>query len=57
VLYLLSAATATRPGALLESSSAKGTNKALWYEHIEILKIPHPENASREAINTCFEIP
>jgi hypothetical protein len=33
---------------LVESSSAKGTNRALWYEHIEILKIPHPENPTRE---------
>lgn len=47
LLYLLSGATATRPGALVESSSAKGTNKGLWFEHIEILKIRHPIDPSR----------
>ncbi|KAK4934783.1 hypothetical protein LTR10_024040 [Elasticomyces elasticus] len=41
-LYLLSAATATRPGALVESNSARGSNKALWMEHVEVLKIRHP---------------
>ena len=46
-LYLLSAATATRPGALVESSSAKGTNKALWYEHVEILKTRPPNDPTR----------
>lgn len=47
VPYLLSVATATRPGAPVESSGAKGTNKALWYEHVDILEIRHPDNPSR----------
>ncbi|KIW87203.1 uncharacterized protein Z519_12105 [Cladophialophora bantiana CBS 173.52] len=45
-LQLLSGATACRPGALVVSGSAKGTNKAVWFEHVEILKIRHPENPS-----------
>ena len=40
-LHLLSAATVSRPGALVESASAKGSNKALWFEHVYILKIRH----------------
>lgn len=39
-IILLCAATSTRPQALIESSSAKGSNKALSYEHIEILRVP-----------------
>ncbi|KAF1343436.1 hypothetical protein EJ07DRAFT_149673, partial [Lizonia empirigonia] len=39
LLLLLSAATATRPGAIVESASAKGSNKALSFKHIEILKV------------------
>jgi HD superfamily phosphodiesterase len=34
-----SAATATRPGAIVESASAKGSNKALSFENIELLKV------------------
>lgn len=49
-LHLLSAATANRPGALVESSSAKGTNKALWFEHVDILKIRHPQDPSRTVL-------
>ncbi|KAF1344335.1 hypothetical protein EJ07DRAFT_160652 [Lizonia empirigonia] len=41
LLLLLSAATATRPGAIVESASAKGSNKALSFKHIEILKSWH----------------
>ncbi|KAF1343495.1 hypothetical protein EJ07DRAFT_186564 [Lizonia empirigonia] len=41
LLLLLSAATATRPGAIVESASAKGSNKALSFKHIEILKRFH----------------
>ncbi|KAI9869309.1 MAG: hypothetical protein M1813_000098 [Trichoglossum hirsutum] len=31
--------TTTRPGALVESSSAKGSNKALSYEHVTVMKV------------------
>ena len=50
LLLLLSAATATRPGALVESSSAKGSNKALSYEHISIIKVRNEKNLSRTTI-------
>ena len=36
-IYLLCAVTSTRP--FIESSRAKGSNKALSYEHIEILRV------------------
>ncbi|KAF2726660.1 hypothetical protein EJ04DRAFT_539319 [Polyplosphaeria fusca] len=39
LLLLLSAATATKPGAVVESASAKGSNKALSSRNIEILKV------------------
>ena len=39
LLLLLSAATATRPGALVESASAKGSNKALSFKDIELMKV------------------
>jgi len=39
LLLLLSGATTTRPGALVESSSAKGSNKALSYEHVTVMKV------------------
>ena len=34
--------------ASVESSSTEGTNRALWYEYIEILKLPHPKDPTRE---------
>jgi hypothetical protein len=37
---LLSAATATRPGALVESASNKGSNKALWSRDVLLMKVP-----------------
>jgi hypothetical protein len=46
-IFLLSAATGTRPQALIESSSAKGSNKALSYEHIEILRVRDKYNWNR----------
>ena len=39
VLLLLSAVTATRPGALVESASNKGSNKAIWYKDVELMKV------------------
>jgi hypothetical protein len=46
-ILLLSAATATRPQALVESLSAKGLNKALPYEYIEILRVRDKYNWNR----------
>jgi hypothetical protein len=39
LLLLLSAATATRPGAIVESASAKGSNKSLSFKNIELMKV------------------
>ncbi|KAF2179944.1 hypothetical protein K469DRAFT_715808 [Zopfia rhizophila CBS 207.26] len=46
-ILLLCGATSTRPQALIESSSAKGSNKALSYEHIDILRVRDKENRNR----------
>ncbi|KAJ9644084.1 hypothetical protein H2199_003952 [Coniosporium tulheliwenetii] len=46
-LLLLSAATTIRPGALVESGSAKGSNKALSYEHISIMKVRDVKDPNR----------
>ena len=39
LIFLLSGATSIRPGALVESGSTRGSNKALLYEHIIVIKI------------------
>ena len=50
LILLLSGATATRPGALIESSSARGSNKALSYEHVTLLKVRDTTNRERNTI-------
>ena len=50
LLHLLSAATVSRPGALVESTNAKGSNKTLWFEHVDILKIRHPDDPTRTVL-------
>ena len=47
LLLLLSVATATRPGALVESGSAKHSNKALSYEHVSIMRVRDVTNPDR----------
>lgn len=49
-LLLLSAATGTRPGAIVESASAKGSNKSLSFKDIELLKVRSIEDPSRSTI-------
>ncbi|KAF2194835.1 hypothetical protein K469DRAFT_774795 [Zopfia rhizophila CBS 207.26] len=44
LILLLSGATATRPGALVESASAKRSNKALSYEHITVMRVRDAKN-------------
>jgi hypothetical protein len=39
LLLLLSAATVTRPGAIVESASAKGSDKALLFMNYELMKV------------------
>ncbi|KAF2844512.1 hypothetical protein T440DRAFT_548498 [Plenodomus tracheiphilus IPT5] len=50
LLLLLSAATATRPGAIVESASAKGSNKALSFKNIELLKVRSVVESSQSTI-------
>jgi hypothetical protein len=50
LLLLLSAATATRPGAIVESASAKGSNKALLFKNIELMKVRSIEDRSQSTI-------
>ncbi|KAF1838361.1 hypothetical protein BDW02DRAFT_636434 [Decorospora gaudefroyi] len=50
LLLLLSAATATRPGAIVKSASAKGSNKALSFKNIKLLKVRSVVDPSRSTI-------
>ena len=50
LLLLLSAATATRPGALVESASAKGSNKALWFKNINVMIVRSEKDPSQSTI-------
>jgi hypothetical protein len=50
LLLLLSAATASRPGAIVESASARGSNKSLAFKNIEILKVRSITNPSQSTI-------
>ena len=47
LILLLSAATATRPGAPVKSASAKGNNKARSYEHISIMRVRDVNDPNR----------
>lgn len=50
LLLLLSAATATRPGALVESASNKGTNKALWFKDVQLMKVRNLKDPNKSTI-------
>lgn len=50
LLLLLSAATATRPGAIVESASAKGSNKALLFRNIELMKVRNVKNTEQSTL-------
>jgi hypothetical protein len=50
LLLLLSAATATRPGAIVESASAKGSNKSLSFKKIEVMKVRSIVDPGRSTI-------
>ena len=39
LIFLLSSTTSIRPEALVESGNARGSNKALLYEYIIVMKI------------------
>lgn len=50
LLLLLSAATATRPGAIVESASAQGSNKALSFKDVELMKVRHLGDSKKSTI-------
>ena len=50
LLLLLSAATATRPGALVESASAKGSNKAVWFKNINVMVVHSEKHSNKSTI-------
>jgi hypothetical protein len=50
LLLLLSAATATRPGSIVESAGAKGSNKSLSFKNIEVMKVRSIVDSSRSTI-------
>jgi hypothetical protein len=49
-LLLLSAATATRPGALVESASNKGSNKALCFKDVSLIKVTSLTDPNRSVL-------
>jgi Protein of unknown function (DUF3435) len=50
LLLLLSAATAIRPGALVESASAKGSNKAVWFKNINVIVVYSEEHSNKSMV-------
>lgn len=48
LLLLLSAFTSSRPGAILESGCAKGSNQALQYCDVELMLVPNPISGRRD---------
>ncbi|OAL56175.1 hypothetical protein IQ07DRAFT_639770 [Pyrenochaeta sp. DS3sAY3a] len=50
LLLLLSAATGTRPGALVESASNRGTNKALCFKDVQLMKVRSLEDPTKSTI-------
>ena len=50
LLLLLSVAIAIRLGALVESASAKGSNKAVWFKNINIIVIYSKEHFNKSIV-------
>jgi len=50
LLLLLSIATAIKLGALVESASAKGSNKAVWFKNINIIVICSKEHSNKSIV-------
>ncbi|KAF1994495.1 hypothetical protein P154DRAFT_447496, partial [Amniculicola lignicola CBS 123094] len=50
LLLLLSTTTATWLGALIKSVSNKGSNKALYFKDIELIKVHYISNLSKSTI-------
>ena len=50
LLLLLSVAIAIRLGALVESASAKGSNKAVWFKNINIIVVYSEEHSNKSIV-------
>jgi hypothetical protein len=50
LLLLVSAATGTRPGALVESDSNRGSKQALWFKDVELMKVRCVDDRSKSTI-------
>ncbi|KAI9773157.1 MAG: hypothetical protein M1840_008278 [Geoglossum simile] len=50
LLLLMMAYTSSRPGAIVESGCAKGSNEALCYKDVKILVIPGSDGAYRDTL-------
>lgn len=50
LLLLMIAYTSSRPGALVEASSASGSNECLTYNDVRLLVIPNPEEPIRNVV-------
>ncbi|KAF2731443.1 hypothetical protein EJ04DRAFT_554701 [Polyplosphaeria fusca] len=50
LLLLLSVATGTRPGAVVESASNKGSNKALCFKDVELMKVRSISDPNKSTI-------
>lgn len=48
LLLLLAAFTASRPGPIIESRCAKGSNQALQYRDIELMLVSNPMSGERD---------
>ena len=48
LMLLLCAYTGSRPGAIIESGCARGSNRALRYRDIELMLIPNPQSGGRD---------
>ena len=56
LLLLLSGATTTRPGALVESNSAQGSNKVLSYDQITVMNVRNVINPTCSIIVVKVEL-
>ncbi len=50
LLLLMAAYTATRPGALVESGCARGSNRAICYKDIDLLILSIPNPGERDVL-------
>ncbi|KAI9765002.1 MAG: hypothetical protein M1840_007924 [Geoglossum simile] len=48
LMLLLCAYTGSRPGAIIESGCARGSNRALRYRDVELMLIPNPQSGGRD---------